>query len=86
MQNCKALLLERGVNPLSSIEYDINGEVHTITLEWIIESYLSTEKSELFVELFEKALKTDNASLEQFFEKMGQLILMSSLSKESIVC
>ena len=84
LQKCKASLLERNINPASSIEYDINGEIHTLSLEWIIEAYLKTEKKEFFIELFEKVLQGSDADIEQFFQQMGQLILLSSLSKTDI--
>jgi len=83
LQECKESLLEHNINPVSSIDYDINGEVHTITLEWIIEAFLKTEKRDLFVELFNKALKGSNSDIEKFFQQMGQLILMSSLSDKT---
>lgn len=80
LKECKQSLLDHNINPISSIEYDINGEIHTLTLEWIIEAFLKTEKKELFIELFKKVLQGSDAEIEQFFQQMGQLILMSSLS------
>lgn len=85
LQECKESLLDRNINPASSIEYEINTEPHTITLEWIISAYLQTEKKELFITLFEKALKGNDAEIEQFFQQMGQLVLMSSLTQENIL-
>ena len=82
LQKCKQSLLDHNINPISSIEYDINGEIHTISLEWIIEAFLKTEKKELFMELFKKVLKGSDSDIEQFFQQMGQLILMSSLSEQ----
>ena len=84
MQKCKQLLLDNNINPISSIDYDINGEVHTLTLEWIIEAYLKTEKRDLFIELFEKVMQGSGDDIETFFQQMGQLILMSSLSQNEI--
>jgi hypothetical protein len=81
---CKESLLERGINPASSIEYDINGTLHTLSLEEIINAFLQTEKKDFFMELFNKTLKGSNADLETFFEQMGQLILMSSLSTQDL--
>lgn len=83
LQKCKQLLLDHNINPASSIEYEINEEIHTLTLEWIIEAFLKTEKKALFIELFEKALQRSDAEIEQFFQQMGQLILMSSLSDKA---
>lgn len=84
LQACKDLLLNRGINPVSSIDYEINGQIHTITLEWIISAYLQTEKRELFIGLFEKVLSGSDSDIEQFFKQMGQLVLMSSLSQETL--
>ena len=84
MQRCKQLLLDKNINPISSIDYDINGEVHTLSLEWIIEAYLKTEKKEFFIELFEKVMQGSQDDIETFFQQMGQLILMSSLSQNEI--
>ncbi len=83
LEECKKLLLDHNINPISSIEYDINGKIHTLSLEWIIESFLKTQKRELFIELFKKSLQGSDAEIEQFFQQMGQLILMSSLSEKA---
>ena len=84
MQKCKDLLLDNNINPISSIDYDINGEIHTLSLEWIIEAYLKTEKKELFVNMLEKVVQGSGDDVETFFQQMGQLILMSSLSQNEI--
>lgn len=81
---CKESLLDRGINPASFIEYEINGELHTLTLEWIVSAFLKTEKKELFMDLFNKVLKQSDADIETFFEQMGQLVLMSSLSEKGL--
>ena len=81
---CKESLLDRGINPASSIEYEINGELHTLTLEWIVSAFIKTEKRELFMDLFNKVLKQSDADIETFFEQMGQLVLMSSLSEKGL--
>jgi len=80
MNRYKQLLIDKKINPSSTIEYDINGEIHTISLEWIIDAYLQTEKKEYFEELCEKVMQGRNENIETFFQKMGQLVLMSSLS------
>ncbi len=84
MEKCKQLLLDRHINPASTIEYEVNGELHTLSLEWIIEAYLKTERSAFFVELFEKVVRGSDSDIETFFQQMGQLILMSSLSENEI--
>lgn len=81
---CKQSLLNRNINPASSIDYNINAKVHTLSLEEIISAYLQAEKKEFFVELFEAVLKKSDKDLEQFFEQMGKLLLMSSLSTRDI--
>jgi len=83
-KRCKELLLSRNINPVSSIEYEINDQIHTITLDWIIEAYLKTEKRELFIQLFEKVMQGSDADIESFFQQMGQLVLMSSLSDKEL--
>ena len=84
LNKCKELLLERGINPASSIEYEVNGSTHNLTLEWIISAFLKTEKKELFIDMFEKILKDSDSNVEAFFEQMGQLVLMSSLSENGV--
>ena len=84
LAKCKRSLLDKNINPISSIDYDINGKIHTLSLEWIISAYLKTEKNELFVELFEKVLEGSDKDIEVFFQQMGQLILMSSLSQNEL--
>lgn len=84
LKMCKESLLDRGINPASSIEYEINGELHTLTLEWIVSAFIKTEKRELFMDLFNKVLKQSDADIETFFEQMGQLVLMSSLSEKGL--
>ena len=84
LKKCKKLLLDKNINPVSSIEYDINGEIYTLTLEWIISAYLETQKKDFFIELFEKVMQGSDTDIETFFQQMGQLILMSSLSDNGL--
>ncbi|MDF1881301.1 hypothetical protein JHD50_08300 [Sulfurimonas sp. MAG313] len=84
IHKCKQTLLDKKINPVSSIEYDINGKIHVLSLEWIIDAYLKTEKKEYFIELFEQVAKGSKADIENFFQQMGQLVLMSSLSINKI--
>lgn len=84
MQECQKALLDRGINPASSIEYEINSKTYTLTLEWIIKAYLQTEKKDLFIELFKKTLEGKDSDIEKFFQQMGQLVLMSSLSEKEL--
>ena len=84
LQDYKDKLLDKGINPASTVEYEINEEIHTLTFQWIIEAFLKTEKKEFFLELFETVLKQKDDNISQFFQQMGQLILMSSLSENEV--
>ena len=81
LQRCKQLLLDKNINPISSIEYDVNGEIHTLSLEWIISAFLKTEKKELFMQMLEEVVQGSQSDIEKFFQQMGQLVLISSLSE-----
>ena len=84
LKKCKELILDKNINTGSSIEYDINGEMQKVTLEWIISAYLETQNRDFFIDLFEKVMQGSNADIEIFFQQMGQLILMSSLSDNEL--
>ena len=79
---CKKLLLEENINTESSIDFDVNGELRSMTFEYIIESYMkASEASQLvFVAALQKAIAVDNMGVDKFFEGMGQLLLMTHLS------
>jgi len=79
---CKKLLLEENINTDSSIDFDVNGELHTMTFEYIIDTYMkASEESQLvFVAALQKAITVDNMGVDKFFEGMGQLLLMTHLS------
>lgn len=83
-QECKKVLLEKNINPASSIEFDVNGEVHTLSFEYIIETYMqASEESKLvFLTALQKSMRTDALGVDKFFEGMGQLLLMTHLSKK----
>lgn len=84
LQRCKQLLLDKNINPISNIEYDVNGEIHTLSLEWIISAFSKTEKKELFMDMFEEVIQGSQSDIEKFFQQMGQLVLMSSLSENEL--
>jgi len=84
LQKCKQLLLDKNINPISTIEYDVNGEIHTLSLEWIISAFSKTEKKELFVNMLEEVVQGSQSEIEIFFQQMGQLVLMSSLSENEL--
>lgn len=78
---CKKLLLEEGVNPASTIEYEVNGETKTVTLEWIIEAFMggAEETKTLFYTSLKKIAGTKNRhALKEYFENMGKLLILSS--------
>lgn len=79
--SCRKILLEEGVNPASTIEYAINGEAKTVTLEWIITSFMngSEETKNLFYGSLKKIAGTKNRpALKEYFENMGKLIFLSA--------
>ena len=79
---CNKLLLEENINTDSSIDFDVNGELHSMTFEYIIDTYMkASEESKLvFVAALQKAVAVDNMGVDNFFEGMGQLLLMTHLS------
>ncbi len=81
-QECKKVLLEKNINPASSIEFDVNGKIHTLSFEYIIETYMqASEESKLvFLTALQKSMQADALGVEKFFEGMGQLLLMTHLS------
>ena len=81
-KECKEIIKNKGVNLKSAIEYDVNGEVHSLSLEWIIESYMkaSDESQLVFLSALKQAVAEKETGIDEFFEKMGQLLLMTHLS------
>ncbi|WP_345980175.1 hypothetical protein [Sulfurimonas sp. HSL3-2] len=82
-QECLEILKEKGINPISSIDFEVNGELHSLSFEWIIDAYTqaSAESQLVFLTALKKAIGTNNMGIEKFFEGMGKLILMTHLSK-----
>ena len=80
---CLSILKEKGINPISTIDFDVNGELHSLSFEWIIDAYTqaSPESKLVFLTALKKALATDNMGIEKFFEGMGKLLLMTHLSQ-----
>ena len=79
---CRKVLLEVNINADSQIEYDVNGETHTMTFEYIIKTYMqaSDESQLVFLAALKKAVTADALGIDKFFEGMGQLLLMTHLS------
>ena len=83
-QECKKLLVENNIDAFSEIDFDVNGKVHTLSFEYIIDTYMqaSQESQLVFFTALQKAAETDNMGIEKFFEGMGQLLLMTHLSEK----
>jgi len=81
-EQCKEIIKNEGINLSSSIEYEINGEVQALTLEWIIDTYMqaSEESHQVFLDALKLSLEAKGMGVDKFFENMGQLILMTHLS------
>jgi len=83
-EKCKQLLLDEGIDIYSEIDFDVNGKVHTLSFEYIIDTFMqaSDESKEVFLIALEKAIETKDVRVDIFFESMGQLLLMTHLSKK----
>ena len=81
-KECKEIIKNKGINLKSAIEYDVNGELHSLTIEWIIESFMkaSAESQSVFLNALKQAVSEKETGIDEFFEKMGQLLLMTHLS------
>jgi len=81
-QQCKDIIKREGINLQSSIDYDVNGEVHSLTIEWIIDTYMqaSEESHQVFLDALKLSLEAKGMGVDKFFENMGQLLLMTHLS------
>jgi len=79
---CKQILTEHNIDIFSEIDFDVNGKVHTLSFNYIIETFMkaSTESQEVFVLALKKALHVEDMGADKFFEGMGQLLLMTHLS------
>ncbi len=83
-QKCKELLKEQNVDMLSEIDFDVNGKVHTLSYEYIIDTFMkaSDESQLVFFTALKKATQAQDMGIEKFFEGMGQLLLMTHLSNK----
>ena len=81
-QECKKLLLEENIDTNSNIDFDVNGEIHTISFEYIIDTYMqaSDESQLVFLSALKKAISAQNMGVDKFFEGMGQLLLITHIS------
>jgi len=83
-QECRDILTQEGINSQSSIDFEVNGKVMSLTLDYIIDTYMqaSSESQLVFYSALKKALASKEMGIEKFFEGMGQLLLMTQLSKK----
>ena len=83
-EQCKDIIKREGINLQSTIEYDVNGEVHSLTMDWIIDAYMqaSPEMHQVFLDALKLSLEAKGMGIDKFFEDMGQLILMTHLSQK----
>ena len=83
VEECKTLLLDEGINPASTVEFDVNGEVYTLSFQEIITTYMqaSEEAQLVFVAALKKAMESGDMGIKEFFEGMGQLLLLTYLSE-----
>jgi len=81
-QECMKILEDKGINPISTIDFDVNGNVHSLSFEYIINTYMkaSQESKLVFLTALKKAVDAKEMGIEKFFEGMGQLLLMTHLS------
>lgn len=81
-QRCEEILKEQNVDIFSEIDFNVNGDTHTLSFEYIIDTFMkaSDESQLVFLKALEKAAKTQNMGITTFFEGMGQLLLMTLLS------
>ncbi|ABB43502.1 hypothetical protein Suden_0221 [Sulfurimonas denitrificans DSM 1251] len=86
-ERCIELLTNNSINLDSEIDFNVNSEIYVLSFAFIVESFMqASEESQLaFLAALEKALLSKEDGAEKFFESMGQLLLMTHLSKEIIV-
>ncbi|QOY54836.1 hypothetical protein HUE87_00875 [Candidatus Sulfurimonas marisnigri] len=83
-QQCKQILTEQNIDIFSEIDFDINGKVHTLSFNYIVETFmLASDESQLvFITALKKAIEAKEMGINKFFEGMGQLLLMTHLSEK----
>ena len=84
--SCKDLLNDVTVNPASTLEYEINSKIETITIEWLLDVYENSadESQDIFFKALKSAVETKSReTVKKFFEDTGKLVLMASLSNLS---
>lgn len=81
---CKELLKTEGIDVLSRIDFDVNGELKSLTFEYIIDTFMmaSYDSKAIFLNALEKSIDSKDGGVEKFFESMGQLLLMTHMSNQ----
>ena len=83
-KECKEIIEQEGINLASTIDYDVNGKIHSLSIEWIIDTYMqaSPQMHQVFLDALKLSLVDKEKGLNKFFEDMGQLVLMTHLSEK----
>lgn len=83
-QECKDIIKREGINLESTIEYNVNDKIHTLSMDWIINAYMeaSPQMHQIFLDALKLSLEAKGMGVDKFFEDMGQLILMTHLSEK----
>ncbi len=83
-QECLNILRASGIDSASEIDFRVNEEVHALSIEYILDTYMlaSQESQLLFLTTLKKSVDADALGIDKFFEGMGQLLLMSQLSEK----
>lgn len=83
-QKCKNILKKEGIDINSNIDFDVNGKIYSLSFEYIIDTFMQSSQAnqEVFLEALKKSLDTKQMKVEAFFEKMGQLLLLTHLSNK----
>jgi len=81
---CRELLIQEDIDIHSEIDFEVNGTVHTLSFEYIVETFMqaSHESQQVFLAALQKAINTKDKGINKFFENMGQLLLMTHLSNK----
>jgi len=83
-KECKELLHKHKINISSKIDFDVNGKVHTLSFEYIIDTFMkaSDESKTVFLTALKKSISVQEVGVNEFFESMGKLLLMTHLSNK----
>lgn len=81
-KKCEEILAKYGFSLESTIDFEVNKKPYSLSFSFIIDSFMSAsdESRATFVSALGRAA-LDDGGIEKFFEAMGQLLLMTHLSK-----